>query len=140
MAVDRPIAYLTRRETFSAAHRLWSERLTAEQNLALFGACAREHGHGHNYALEVTVRGEIDPATGVVINLTAVRDAVRALVIDGVDHRHLNLDATPCSGVNPTAENLAGVFWSLLQSHFGDLLHRIRLYETDKNWVDYQGE
>jgi 6-pyruvoyltetrahydropterin/6-carboxytetrahydropterin synthase len=140
MSIDPPIAYLTRRETFSAAHRLWSEHLTPEANLALFGDCAREHGHGHNYAIEVTLCGEVDPTTGVIVNLTTIRDAIRELITDDVDHRHLNLDVTPCAGLNPTAENLVVVFWRLLRPRLGTLLHHIRLYETEKNWVDYRGE
>lgn len=104
MTTDRPFAYLTRRATFSAAHRLWSDHLSPEDNAALFGDCARRHGHGHNYTIEVTIRGEIEPTTGVVVNLTTIRDAIRELVINEVDLRHLNLDATPCAGLNPTAE------------------------------------
>ena len=134
------ITYLTRRETFSAAHRLWSDHLSSEENKALFGACARPHGHGHNYVLEVTLRGSIDPRTGIVINLTELRDAMHALIIDEVDHCHLNHDAPICAGVNPTTENLATLFWHRLHPRFGDLLHEVKLFETDKNWVSYRGE
>ena len=135
-----PIAYLTRRETFSAAHRLWSNDLTPAENEALFGPCARPHGHGHNYILEVTLRGSIDPNTGIIINLTEIRDAMRTLIIDEVDHRHLNCDASICAGVNPTTENLATLFWELLEQRFGNLLHEVKLFETEKNWVSYRGE
>lgn len=135
-----PITYLTRRETFSAAHRLWSEDLTEAENVALFGACARPFGHGHNYVLEVTVRGSVDPRTGIVINLTEVRDAMRMLILDGVDHRHLNHDAPICAGMNPTTENLAVLFWRLLQPRFAGLLHEVKLFETEKNSVSYRGE
>ncbi len=135
-----PIVYLTRRETFSAAHRLWSDQLSSEENEALFGACARPHGHGHNYVLEVTLRGSVDPRSGIVINLTDLRDAMRTLVIDEVDHRHLNCDVPICAGVNPTTENLATLFWRRLQLRFGTLLQEVKLSETDKNWVCYRGE
>lgn len=135
-----PIAYLTRRESFSAAHRLWSEALTPEENRALFGPCARDAGHGHNYVLEVTLRGGIDPRTGVIVNLTEVRDTMRALIIDHVDHRHLNVDAPICDGVNPTTENLAVLFWRRLAPRWGGQLHEIKLFETDKNWAVYRGE
>lgn len=139
MSSSPPVAYLTRREAFSAAHRLWSDRLSADENEALFGPCAGVHGHGHNYVIEVTVCGEIDHATGVVVNLAVIRDAVRGLIVSKVDHRHLNLDPNPCSGVNPTTENLAVVFWGLLHERFGNLLHEVRVHETDNNSAAYRG-
>ena len=140
MPSKTPIVYLTRRETFAAAHRLWSEHLSDEQNRKLFGPCAYDHGHGHNYVLEVTLRGAIDPKTGVVVNLTEIRDATRDLILGDVDHRHLNHDSELCRGINPTAENLVVLFWNVLRPRFGDLLHQVRLRETEKNWVTYTGE
>ena len=121
----RPIVYLSRRESFSAAHRLWAPGLTEARNVELFGPCAREYGHGHNYVLEVTLRGGVDPDTGIIVNLTEVRDAVRSLIIDKVDHRHLNCDSPLCAGVNPTTENLAVLFWNTLSARFGTLLFEI---------------
>jgi 6-pyruvoyltetrahydropterin/6-carboxytetrahydropterin synthase len=135
-----PVVYLTRRERFSAAHRLWSEHLTDEQNHALYGPCAREYGHGHNYVMEVTLRDPVNEKTGVIVNLTELRDAMRELVIDKVDHRHLNHDSELTRGINPTAENLVVLFWNVLQGRFGELLYEVRLRETDKNWVTYRGE
>ncbi|HEY0974891.1 MAG TPA: 6-carboxytetrahydropterin synthase [Solimonas sp.] len=135
-----PIVYLTRRETFCAAHRLWSEDLSDAENRALFGKCAYDHGHGHNYVLEVTLRGPVDPKTGILINVTEVRDAIRELVIDDVDHRHLNHDSPLCRGINPTVENLAVLFWQVLQRRFGDLMYEVCLHETEKNWARYRGE
>lgn len=135
-----PIVYLTRRETFCAAHKLWAEHLSDAENHALFGPCAREHGHGHNYVLEVTIRGAIDPRTGIVVNLKEIRDVVHELVVDVVDHRHLNHDALLTRGINPTAENLVVLFWDTLHAHYGDALHEVRLHETEKNWVTYRGE
>lgn len=135
-----PVVSLTRRETFAAAHRLWAEGLSEAENHALFGPCAREYGHGHNYVLEVTLRGPVNPVTGVVVNLTEVRDAMRQLVLDHVDHRHLNHNSPICQGINPTAENLVVLFWQALQQRFGALLHEVRLIETEKNWVSYRGE
>jgi 6-pyruvoyltetrahydropterin/6-carboxytetrahydropterin synthase len=114
--------------------------LSDEENRALFGPCAHEFGHGHNYVLEVTLRGRVDPATGVIVNLTKVRDAIRELVVGDVDHRHLNHDSVLCRGINPTAENLAVLFWKVLHAHFGALLYEVKLRETDKNWVVYRGE
>ncbi len=136
----KPIVYLTRRATFAAAHRLWSEELSEAENRALFGPCARDHGHGHNYVLELTLRGGIDPKTGVVVNITEMRDAIQELVLDQVDHRHLNLDSPLCRGINPTVENLAVVFWNVLKPRFGELMYELTLHETEKNWVSYRGE
>lgn len=136
----KPIVYLTRRATFAAAHRLWSDELSEAENRALFGPCARDHGHGHNYVLELTLRGGIDPKTGVVVNITEMRDAIQELVLDQVDHRHLNLDSPLCRGINPTVENLAVVFWDALQPRFGELMYELTLHETEKNWVSYRGE
>lgn len=136
----KPIVYLTRRATFAAAHRLWSDELSEAENRALFGPCARDHGHGHNYVLELTLRGGIDPKTGVVVNITEMRDAIQELVLDQVDHRHLNLDSPLCRGINPTVENLAVVFWNALKPRFGELMYELTLHETEKNWVSYRGE
>ena len=140
MTSKTPTVYLTRRERFSAAHRLWSESLTDEQNHALYGPCAREYGHGHNYVIEVTLRGGVDPVTGVIVNLTQVRDAIKELIIEDTDHRHLNHSSELCRGINPTAENLVVRFWQVLHQRFGGLMHEVRLRETDKNWVSYRGE
>ena len=140
MTSKTPTVYLTRRERFSAAHRLWSDALTDEQNYALYGPCAREYGHGHNYVIEVTLRGGVDPDTGVIVNLTQVRDAIKELIIEDTDHRHLNHNSELCKGINPTAENLVVLFWRVLHKRFGKLMHEVRLRETDKNWVSYRGE
>ncbi|HUP92048.1 MAG TPA: 6-carboxytetrahydropterin synthase [Solimonas sp.] len=140
MTTKAPIVYLTRRETFSAAHRLWSDTLSDEENRRLFGPCAYDHGHGHNYVLEVTLRAPVDPRTGIIVNVTAIRDATRQLILEDVDHRHLNHDSELCRGINPTAENLVVLFWNVLHGHFGAVLHQVRLRETEKNWVTYRGE
>ena len=140
MTDKKPIVYLTRRETFSAAHRLWAEHLSDADNRALFGPCAYDHGHGHNYVLEVTLRGPVDPDTGILVNLKEIRDVMHEVIIGPVDHRHLNHDAPLTRGINPTAENLVVIFWKVLHAHFGAVLHEVRLRETEKNWVTYQGE
>src|SRR5215469_3843257 len=98
------MVYLTRRASFSASHRLWSEHLTEEENLALYDKCANPNGHGHNYILEVTVRGTPDPKTGMVMNLTDMKRITNELVIHSVDHKHLNYDVSWLEGVIPTAE------------------------------------
>lgn len=135
-----PVVYLTRRETFSAAHRLWADDLSEQENRDLFGPCAYDHGHGHNYVLEVTLRGPIDPKTGILINLKEIRDVVHELIVGDVDHRHLNHDAPLTRGINPTAENLVVLFWNVLHKHFAEILYEVRLRETEKNWVTYYGE
>ncbi|PTU30338.1 6-carboxytetrahydropterin synthase [Stenotrophobium rhamnosiphilum] len=135
-----PLVYLTRRETFSAAHRLWADDLSEQENRDLFGPCAYDHGHGHNYVLEVTLRGPIDPKTGILINLKEIRDVVHELIVGDVDHRHLNHDAPLTRGINPTAENLVVLFWTVLHKHFNEMLYEVRLRETEKNWVTYYGE
>ena len=135
-----PLVYLTRRETFSAAHRLWADDLSEQENRDLFGPCAYDHGHGHNYVLEVTLRGPIDPKTGILINLKEIRDVVHELIVGDVDHRHLNHDAPLTRGINPTAENLVVLFWNVLHKHFNEMLYEVRLRETEKNWVTYYGE
>jgi 6-pyruvoyltetrahydropterin/6-carboxytetrahydropterin synthase len=136
----RPIVYLERQETFSAAHRLWSTDLTDEQNYDLFGPCAREHGHGHNYVLYVVLRGRIDPRTGILVNLRDIRDAIGDLILEQVDHRHLNFNSPLCHGINPTAENLTVLFWKVLRKRFGDTLYEVRLGETAKNLAFYRGD
>ncbi|HKY93321.1 MAG TPA: 6-carboxytetrahydropterin synthase [Nevskiaceae bacterium] len=136
----RPIVEITRRETFAAAHRLWSSTLTDDQNRKLYGPCAYDYGHGHNYVMEITLRGPVDPATGILVNLTEIRDATRELILEDVDHRHLNHDSELVRGINPTAENLVVLFWTILERRFGPLLHEVCLQETEKNWVRYRGD
>jgi 6-pyruvoyltetrahydropterin/6-carboxytetrahydropterin synthase len=126
---------VTRRATFAAAHVLrrpeWSER----RNREVFGACAGEHGH--NYVLEVSVSGTLDPATGMVINLKSLDQSIREAVIDHVDHRHLNHDVPFLEGVVPTAENLALAFWKQLDANLsGARLERLRLVESENNSVE----
>ena len=130
---------LTRRVTFAAAHVLRREEWGEERNRAAFGECARDHGH--NYVLEVSVRGLPDPETGMVLNLRDLDQAVRAAVVEHVDHRHLNHDVPFLEGVVPTAENLALVFWErlercLAQSSTHTQLHRLRLVESENNTVE----
>ncbi|MBN8531060.1 MAG: 6-carboxytetrahydropterin synthase [Alphaproteobacteria bacterium] len=136
-----PIVTLTRRETFAAAHRLHSDALSPEQNTALFGKCNHTNGHGHNYTLEVTLRGEVNPETGILFNLTELKAILQERVLARVDHRNMNLDIGEFRTLNPTAENMAVVFWGWLKaSALGSLLHEVRLWETDKNVASYRGE
>jgi 6-pyruvoyltetrahydropterin/6-carboxytetrahydropterin synthase len=135
------MVYLTRRATFSAAHRLWSDRLSEEKNYLIYDKCANPHGHGHNYVLEVTVRGEPDPQTGMVMNLTEMKDIINEQVIDRVDHKHLNYDVPWLEGIIPTAEMLVIKFWERLEHSFPPgLLYEVKLQETENNCAYYRGE
>ncbi len=132
---------IVRREEFSAAHRLASPHLSDEENRALYGPCYTDHGH--NYGLEVAVRGPVDERTGMVMNLAELARIIRERVIDAVDHRHLNRDVDFLRGVIPTAENVAVALWERLAGEINVIprcqLHRIRLYESRNNFVDYFG-
>jgi 6-pyruvoyltetrahydropterin/6-carboxytetrahydropterin synthase len=135
----RPALLLTRRVTFASAHVLRRGEWDEERNAAAFGACARDHGH--NYVLEVSVAGEPDPETGMVLNLRDLDRLVREAVVDHVDHRHLNHDVPFLRGVVPTAENVALAFWERLDAHLGESgsgarLCRLRLVESENNAVE----
>ncbi len=135
------MVYLTRRTSFSAAHRLWSNELSEAENIALYEKCANPNGHGHNYVLEVTVQGTPDPRTGMVLNLTDLKKAINEQVIDWVDHKHLNHDVPWLEGRIPTTEMLAIRFWERLQSALPQgLLYEVKLYETENNIAIYRGE
>jgi 6-pyruvoyltetrahydropterin/6-carboxytetrahydropterin synthase len=135
-----PIVTVTRRMTFNAAHRVHNPELSDAENLALFGKCNNPNWHGHNYVLEVSVEGEIDPRTGYVIDLGDVKRAVQELVIDRVDHRNLNLEVDFMRGVNPTTENLVVAIWRVLEPRLRPRrLSRLRLRETENHWVEYAG-
>jgi 6-pyruvoyltetrahydropterin/6-carboxytetrahydropterin synthase len=132
--------YLTRRALFVAAHRLFRPELSDAENLELFGKCATPGGHGHNYEVEVTVVGEVDPSTGMVVDLKTVKRILHREVIGRWDHRDLNTDVPELGGVLPTAENLALAIWAALDSKIpGAQLYRVRLRETENNVVDYYG-
>jgi 6-pyruvoyltetrahydropterin/6-carboxytetrahydropterin synthase len=127
---------VTRRVTFAAAHVLRRPEWDEERNQSVFGACARDHGH--NYVLEVSVSGTVDPDTGMVVNLKDLDGAVRDAVVEQVDHRHLNRDVPFLDGIVPTAENLALAFWEELERRLADgrqgcRLRRVRLVESENN-------
>jgi 6-pyruvoyltetrahydropterin/6-carboxytetrahydropterin synthase len=126
---------VSRRESFNAAHQLRDPDLSDEENQRLFGKCANLHGH--NYVLEVVVAGQIDQATGYVLDLKQLSDIISRRVIQDVDHRNLNTDVPWMEGRIPTAENLALVFWERIRSELPEgLLRSVRLWETDKNWAE----
>jgi len=128
---------ITRRERFSAGHRLFNPNFSDEKNSEVFGACSNPSGHGHNYVLEVTLEGEIDPSTGYVFDLKQLSDIIQKVVIADVDHRNLNQDVEWLKGLNPTAENLASVIWDRLEAELPQgLLRRVAVRETEKNWAE----
>jgi 6-pyruvoyltetrahydropterin/6-carboxytetrahydropterin synthase len=135
-----PRALLIRRETFSASHRLLSKDLSDAENEALFGKCFYANGHGHNYVLKVSVFGDIDPKTGIVMNLTDLKKIIHERVMSKVDHRHLNLDVEEFKTLNPSAENIAYVIWQWLKPALGGLLHEVELFETENNIAIYRGD
>lgn len=135
--VPRSRLLLIRRGTFSASHRLWNPVMDEEWNRRTFGVCARPHGHGHNYVIEVGVQGVPDAASGMIMNLTELRSVLRERILDRVDHRHLNHDVPFLAGLIPTTENVALAFWRELEPAFRPgALYRLRLWETENNSVE----
>jgi 6-pyruvoyltetrahydropterin/6-carboxytetrahydropterin synthase len=129
--------YVTRREVFSAGHTLFNPEFSEEKNREIFGKCSNPSGHGHNYVLEVTLRGEADPDTGFVFDLSELASVMRKQIIDDVDHRNLNVDVDWLRRLIPTTENLASAFWSRLDANLPDgLLYSVRIGETEKNWAE----
>jgi 6-pyruvoyltetrahydropterin/6-carboxytetrahydropterin synthase len=127
-----------RKEHFNAAHRLNNPQWSKEKNKEVFGPCNHDNFHGHNYELIVKVTGEIDPDTGYVIDLKKLSDLVKELILDRFDHKNLNLDTLEFKHLNPSAENIAVVIYELLKPSLGDAYDlQIRLYETERNFVEY---
>jgi 6-pyruvoyltetrahydropterin/6-carboxytetrahydropterin synthase len=135
---------LTRRATFSASHFYWNPSWSEVQNNATFGRCANRNGHGHNYTLEVTVTGTVDPVTGFVVDLKWLKDVIEREVVSVYDHRHLNLEVPEFADAIPTTENIAIAAWNRLEAPVtaagGAMLSRIRVYETDDIFAEYRGE
>ena len=132
-------AYLTRRYIFSASHRLHSDELSDSENFATYGKCNNPYGHGHNYALEVTVSGQVNSQTGMVCNLVELDDAVREQVLDRFDHENLNVREEFAAAV-PTTENLSEVVFNILKQSFTAAhLEKVRLEETMLNSFEYGG-
>lgn len=134
--------YIERRERFNAAHKLYNDKWTPEKNAEIFGKCANANWHGHNYEIIVTVKGIPDPETGFIMDLKLMSDIIREHVIEPLDHKNLNLDVPFLEGILPSTENLAIVVWEQLESHLnahGGKLCRIRIIETENNFVDYYG-
>ncbi|MDH7604501.1 MAG: 6-carboxytetrahydropterin synthase [Melioribacter sp.] len=133
--------YVTRREVFSASHRIYNPNLSDEENFKIYGKCSNPNGHGHNYTIEVTVIGEINKDTGYLIDLSQLKNIIRENVINKLDHKNLNLDVEFLKDKIPTAENiLIGIWGQLVDKIPNGKLYSIKLYETENNYVEYRGE
>jgi len=136
------MVYLTRRERFNAAHRLFREEWSDEKNYEVFGKCSNPNWHGHNYEIFVTIKGNINPETGFVINLKQLSEILRRLVIDKMDHKNLNVDVPFLTGKITSSENIAIAIWEEIEQEVNILnseLHCIKVVETENNSVKYYG-
>ncbi len=135
------MVYVKRRETFSAAHRLYNPSYSDEKNLEIFGKCSNPNWHGHNYVLEVTVAGEPDPGTGFVIDLKILKDIINDNILKKVDHKNLNTETDFMKDIIPSAENIAKAIYNELKDRLpSGNLYSVKLFETEKNIVEYRGE
>ena len=135
-----PRCTVTRRLHFNAAHRLSRQGWSDAENTRVFGVCANPNYHGHNYVLEVSVEGDIDPVTGYVLDIARIKEVATECLISHLDHKNLNLDVPWFRDLNPSAENIAVVSWRTLEPALKPArLRRIRLWETERNYVDYEG-
>jgi len=136
------LIYITRKFHFSASHRVFNPALSDEENFKIYGKCSNPNGHGHNYVMEVTVAGEIDPGIGFVMDLTELKLLVEKEIIDKVDHKNLNVDVPFMNDVLPSTENIAVTFWQQIESKINNSnrkLYSIRVEETVNNSVTYKG-
>jgi 6-pyruvoyltetrahydropterin/6-carboxytetrahydropterin synthase len=132
---------LTRKADFSAAHYYWNDKLTPEENERIFGKCSNRNGHGHNYTLEVTVAGEVDPVTGFVVDLKLLKEILEREVVSVYDHRHLNHEVPEFANTMPTTENVAIAIWRRLDGKIPNAkLFRVRVYEMADLFADFYGE
>lgn len=133
--------YLTRKAEFSASHYYHNPKFTPEENQRVFGKCSNLNGHGHNYTLEVTVKGEVDERTGFVVDLKQLKDILESEVVAAMDHRHLNKEVPEFATRIPTVENIAVVIWNRLKPKLKKArLHRVRVYESHDLFADFLGE
>ena len=135
-----PYVTVTRKLHFNAAHRVHNPEMSDAENSATFGKCNNPNWHGHNYVLEVSVSGEVDPRTGYVVDLGKLRDIVEREVVEHVDHRNMNVDVDFMRGIIPTSENIVVQCWRVLEPRVAPAkLTRLRLWETERNYVEYEG-
>ena len=133
--------YITRRETFAAAHRLFLPELSDEENYELYGKCSNPNWHGHNYTLEVVVAGFADSKTGFVLDIKKLKQIISVNILEKVDHKNLNVDTNFMKGINPTSENIVLAIWRELNENISKgKLHSVKLYETENNYFEYKGE
>ncbi len=135
--------YITRRERFTAAHRLFRKEYSDEENMEVFGKCSNPNWHGHNYQLFVTVKGEINPKTGFLINLTDLKNIIREKIIDKVDHKNLNIEVDFLKNKFTSTEVIAVSIWKELENNIknmGATRHCVKISETENNSVEYYGE
>lgn len=137
-----PVAYLTRREIFSACHRLHSPHLTDDENRATYGKCNNFHGHGHNYVVEVTLKGPVATDTGMVMNISDLKKYMNQAIMDVMDHKNLDKDVPYFKDVVSTTENVAIFIWNNLKSLLPnpEILYEVKIHETEKNIVIFRGE
>lgn len=135
-----PIVYITRKESFSASHRLHNPKLSDEENRLIFGKCNNKNGHGHNYAVKITLCGSVNPNTGMVMNLTDLKKHIQS-VLNVMDHKHLDLDVPYFKDVVSTAENICVYIWNCLSKLLPEgLLYEVKVKETGQNTAYYRGE
>jgi 6-pyruvoyltetrahydropterin/6-carboxytetrahydropterin synthase len=133
--------YITRKVHFNAAHRIFNPEWTDEKNYEVFGGCSNPNWHGHNYTLEVTLVGTPNPETGYVYDLKKLKQLLENKIINKVDHKNLNVEVDFMQGIIPTTENFAIQIWKELEPHIqGAKLYSVKLYETERNFVEYKGE
>jgi 6-pyruvoyltetrahydropterin/6-carboxytetrahydropterin synthase len=132
--------YITKKVRFSAAHRLFNPNFSDEKNIEVYDKCNNLYGHGHNYILEVTVKGEPDSETGYLIDLKKMKRILVEEIINKVDHKHLNFEVEFLKDIIPTVENLCMAFWKILFGKFNSAdLYKIKIYETEDSWAEYFG-
>ncbi len=134
--------YLTRRERFNAAHRLFDPNLSDEENLGVYGKCSNPNWHGHNYVLYITVKGELNPETGFLVNLKKLSELINKHIIVKLDHKNINLEVDFMKNKRASTENLAIAIWNELYPHIKKLncnLHCVKIEETENNFIEYFG-
>ncbi len=137
------MVYLTRRERFNSAHRLFNPDFSDEKNYRFYGKCANPNWHGHNYELFVTVKGEVDPVTGVILNLKELSQIIKTKIIEKLDHKNLNIEVGFLQNKIVSTENIIVAIWNELNTEIlktNAQLHKIRLVETENNYAEYYGE
>ncbi|MFZ4797422.1 MAG: 6-pyruvoyl trahydropterin synthase family protein [Bacteroidia bacterium] len=135
------MVYITRRERFNAAHKLYNPNWTEQENEDFFGKCSNKYYHGHNFELFVTIKGIANPETGMVMDLKQLKSMIKNEIVEKIDHRNLNEDVEFMKGILPSIENIIVEIWNILEPKIlNGKLHYIKLVETENNYVEYYGE